>query len=45
MAAGLGNRTSLEHGDEGEHGVKEAAGVGHQQLLVPHLQGRHKQLQ
>ncbi len=34
--------SSLEHGDEGEDRVEESAGVGHQQLLVTHLQPRHK---
>ncbi len=34
--------STLEHGDEGEDRVEESAGVGHQQLLVTHLQGRHK---
>ena len=34
----------LEHGDEGKHRVEKTAGVGHQQLLVSHLQRRHKQL-
>jgi hypothetical protein len=32
----------LEHSDEGEDRVEESAGVGHQQLLVTHLQRRHK---
>jgi hypothetical protein len=35
----------LEHGDESEDRVEETTWVGHQQLLVPHLQRRHKQLQ
>ncbi len=34
--------STLEHGDEGEDWVEESTGVGHQQLLVTHLQGRHK---
>ena len=34
----------LEHGDEREDPVEERAGVGHQQLLLLQLQGRHEQL-
>jgi len=34
----------LEDGEEREHGVDEAAGVGNEQLLMMHLQRRHKQL-
>ena len=34
----------LEHGDEGKDRVEQSAGIGHEQLLVSHLQSRHKQL-
>ena len=42
----FGNSTSegLKDGDEGEDGIEHGAGVGHQQLLLLHVEAGHEQL-
>ena len=42
----FGSSTSevLKDGDEGEDGIEHGAGVGHQQLLLLHVEAGHEQL-
>ena len=42
----FGSSTSerLKDGDEGEDGIEHGAGVGHEQLLLLHVEAGHEQL-